>query len=81
VCQEIHVIDPEVPVLLTSGYGTPFQQDQSITEAGYEFLAKPFNGNQLLTRIEEMLDKRQRPNPPMLESDSALCVPNLEARS
>ena len=81
VCQEIRAIDPEVPVLLTSGYGTPFQQDQSITEAGYEFLAKPFDGHQLLTRIEEMLDKKQRPNRPMLESDSALCVPNLEARS
>jgi len=60
VCQKIHAIDREVPVLLTSGYGIPFKQDQSITEEGYEFLAKPFDGDQLLARIEEMLQKSQR---------------------
>src|SRR6266536_716329 len=59
VCQEIHAIDVEVPVLLTSGYGIPFKQDQSITEEGYEFLAKPFDGDQLLARIEQMLQKGQ----------------------
>jgi two-component system, cell cycle sensor histidine kinase and response regulator CckA len=58
VCQKIHAIDREVPVLLTSGYGIPFKQDQSITEEGYEFLAKPFDGAQLLARIEQMLQKR-----------------------
>ena len=74
VCQKIHAIDSEVPVLLTSGYGKPFQQDQSITEAGYEFLAKPFDGDQLLARIEDMLGKSQRPSPPTFESESAVCV-------
>lgn len=58
VCQKIHAIDPEVPVLLTSGYGLPFEQNQSISEEGYEFLAKPFDGDQLLARIEEMLAKK-----------------------
>jgi two-component system, cell cycle sensor histidine kinase and response regulator CckA len=72
VCQKIHVIDPEVPVLLTSGYGLPFKQDQSITEEGYEFLAKPFDGDQLLARIEEMLGKSLRPNRPAFESESVL---------
>jgi two-component system, cell cycle sensor histidine kinase and response regulator CckA len=81
VCQKIHAIDPEVPVLLTSGYGNPFQQDQSITEAGFEFLAKPFDGSQLLTRIEQMLDNKKRRNPLMFESDSALSAPTLEALS
>jgi len=70
VCQKIHAIDPEVPVLLTSGYGLPFKQDQSITEEGYEFLAKPFDGEQLLVRIEEMLGKSARPNRPTFESES-----------
>ncbi len=74
VCQEIRAIDPGVPVLLTSGYGTPFTQDQSMTEAGYEFLAKPFDGSQLLARIGEMLNTRQRPNSSMFESESALCT-------
>jgi CheY-like chemotaxis protein len=74
VCQKIHAIDPEVPVLLTSGYGIPFNQDQSITEEGYEFLAKPFDGDQLLTRIEEMMAKSHRSNPPRFESESAVCV-------
>ena len=74
VCQKIHAIDPEVPVLLTSGYGNPFQQDQSITEAGYEFLAKPFDGDQLLARIEEMLGKSQRPSPPTFELEPAVCA-------
>jgi two-component system cell cycle sensor histidine kinase/response regulator CckA len=61
VCQKIHAIDREVPVLLTSGYGIPFKQNQSITEEGYEFLAKPFDGDQLLARIEQMLQKGQTP--------------------
>ena len=74
VCQKIHAIDPEVPVLLTSGYGKPFQQDQSITEAGYQFLAKPFDGNQLLARIEEMLGKSQRSNPPTFELEPTVCA-------
>jgi two-component system, cell cycle sensor histidine kinase and response regulator CckA len=70
VCQKIHAIDPEVPVLLTSGYGIPFNQDRSITEEGYEFLPKPFDGDQLLTRIEEMLGKSPRPNLRTFESES-----------
>ncbi len=70
VCQKIHTIDPEVPALLTSGYGLPFKQDQSITEEGYEFLAKPFDGDQLLARIEEMLGKSPRPNRPAFELES-----------
>jgi two-component system, cell cycle sensor histidine kinase and response regulator CckA len=74
VCQKIHAIDPEVPVLLTSGYGIPFKQDQSITEAGYEFLAKPFDGYQLLARIEEMLGKSQRTSPPTFELEPAVCA-------
>lgn len=74
VCQEIRALDPEVPVLMTSGYGLPFKQDQSITEEGYEFLGKPFDGDQLLARIEEMLEKSQRPNPPTFESGSAVCI-------
>jgi two-component system cell cycle sensor histidine kinase/response regulator CckA len=74
VCQKIHSIDPEVPVLLTSGYGKPFQEDESITEAGYEFLAKPFDGDQLLARIEEMLGKGERPNPPTFELEPVVCA-------
>ena len=74
VCEKIHAIDPEVPVLLTSGYGIPFKQDQSITEEGYEFLAKPFDGDQLLARIEEMLGKSQRPSPPTFELEPAVCA-------
>ena len=72
VCQKIHAIDPEVPVLLTSGYGISFKQDQSITEEGYEFLAKPFDGDQLLARIEKMLAKSQRPNPATFELEPAV---------
>ena len=74
VCQKIHAIDPEVPVLLTSGYGISFKQDQSITEEGYEFLAKPFDGDQLLARIEEMLAKNQRSDTPRRESESTVCA-------
>lgn len=74
VCQKIHSIDPEVPVLLTSGYGKPFQEDESITEAGYEFLAKPFNGDQLLARIEEMLGRGERPNAPAFELEPVVCA-------
>lgn len=71
VCQKIHAIDPEVPVLLTSGYGLTFALDQSFSEEGYEFLAKPFDGDQLLARIEEMLGKTARPNLRTFESESA----------
>jgi two-component system, cell cycle sensor histidine kinase and response regulator CckA len=73
VCQKIHSIDPEVPVLLTSGYGKPFHEDESITEAGYEFLAKPFDGDQLLARIDEMLGKGERPNAPTFELEPVVC--------
>lgn len=74
VCQKIHSIDREVPVLLTSGYGKPFQEDESITEAGYEFLAKPFDGDQLVARIEEMLGKGDRRNPPTFEVEPVVCA-------
>jgi two-component system cell cycle sensor histidine kinase/response regulator CckA len=74
VCQKIHSIDPEVPVLLTSGYGKPFQENESITEAGYEFLAKPFDGDQLLARIEEMLGRGERPNAPTFELEPVVCA-------
>jgi CheY-like chemotaxis protein len=60
VCKEIQAIDAQVPVLLTSGYGIPFKQDQSITEEGYEFLAKPFDGDQLLARIDQLLQKGRK---------------------
>lgn len=60
---EIHLIDPEAPIVLTSSYddeeGRQEEQSESSNreEKDYEFLTKPFNGYKLLEMIEQSLEK------------------------
>ncbi|MBU1241444.1 PAS domain S-box protein, partial [Myxococcota bacterium] len=48
---------PELPVVFASGYSTESIHKDFILDEGISLLAKPFNRNELLTRIRDELDR------------------------
>jgi CheY-like chemotaxis protein len=59
VYRRIKLCDPTAAVLLISGYGMRYTESQSTPEEGYEFLHKPFDGFQLLDRINSLITQRE----------------------
>jgi DNA-binding NtrC family response regulator len=47
--------NPELPLLLTSGYTDQRSQWPLIRERGYAFLRKPFDLGELLSAIQEVI--------------------------
>ncbi len=50
-------ISPKVRVLFISGYTANVISHHGILEAGYDYLQKPFNSAELLTRVRDILDR------------------------
>ncbi len=48
--------NPEIPILLASGYNHPAEQ-RAISEDGLNFISKPYSRNDLLARIKELITK------------------------
>ncbi|MEA2475872.1 MAG: two-component system, cell cycle sensor histidine kinase and response regulator CckA [Actinomycetota bacterium] len=56
----VHVIRPEMRVLFISGYTDELIARRGVLEKGESLLSKPFNSQQLLTRVRESLNAPQR---------------------
>jgi DNA-binding response OmpR family regulator len=52
--QDVHSVSPEIPVLLTSGYGETGYETESL-EAHTYYLAKPYSRAELIEKIEKVL--------------------------
>lgn len=55
----IALLRPDLRVLLTSGYTTEALGDMADMPPGTAFIEKPFRGDQLVTRLREVLDDRE----------------------
>ena len=54
---EFRAVEPELPVLLCSGYTDQKSQWETIQEKGYPFLQKPFNISDLLRKVQHFVHK------------------------
>ena len=52
---ELHVLDPEIKVLLSSGYGVDEQTNEVLQKGCKGFIQKPFNLQALSQKIQEVM--------------------------
>jgi len=57
--EEIHVINPEMPVIILTAYGTIESAVESMKKGAYSYLTKPFDAHELLLQIEKALEKQK----------------------
>jgi signal transduction histidine kinase len=57
--KEFKAIDPKVEVIMVTGYGTIENAVESIKQGAYDFIAKPFNIDDMLRLIERAIEKRR----------------------
>ena len=60
VYEKVKKMKPEIPILFTSGHNTEMLETRFITREGLKMLPKPYNPNELLTTVREMLDRAHR---------------------
>lgn len=57
VYEFIHGENPGLPIVFTSGYSFQILEHGHLPEEGYVLINKPFNRDQLLTKVREALDR------------------------
>jgi CheY-like chemotaxis protein len=78
VCRRSKEYRPEIPVLLLVGTFEPFDEGQSRAVGADSFLKKPFDSQELLQRVEELLAARSTAAPPSAPpADDLLAMPSL----
>jgi CheY-like chemotaxis protein len=63
VCRRSKQHRPEVPVLLLVGTFEPFDEGEARAAGADSFLKKPFDSQELLQRVEELLGSQAAPSP------------------
>jgi DNA-binding NtrC family response regulator len=53
--REIRKIDGEVPVIITTGYGTQKDEREALFYGVRDFISKPFNTGKIISVIDEIL--------------------------
>jgi two-component system response regulator GlrR len=59
VMEAIHQINPEIPVLILTAYGTIDSAVEAMRKGAYGYITKPFNYQDLLLQIQNCLEKGQ----------------------
>ena len=54
--EELHLIHPGMPVIILTAYGTIESVVEAMKRGAYSYLAKPFDGRELLVQIEKALE-------------------------
>ena len=57
ILEEIRKLKTGIKVIFISGYTADIIQKKGIAEEGAEYITKPFNKNDLLQKIRDVLDK------------------------
>lgn len=58
--KHIHVIDPEMPVVLITGHGDSQLEGRARQAGASDYLEKPFHPSRLLAAVERALHKRRQ---------------------
>jgi two-component system response regulator GlrR len=54
--QELHTINPEMPVIILTAYGTIESAVEAMKKGAYSYLTKPFEARELLFQLEKALE-------------------------
>lgn len=57
--QELHLINPEMPVIILTGHGSIESAVEAMKRGAYSYVTKPFEPPDLLLQIEKALEKRR----------------------
>ncbi len=57
--EDIHHINPNIPVIILTAYGTIKSAVSAMKKGAYGYLTKPFEGHELLLQIDNCLEKRR----------------------
>jgi len=69
VCETIRMQHNEVPILFLSAKGSAADRIEGLKKGGDDYLAKPFNLEELLLRVEKLVLKNQKIRKPQSVSD------------
>lgn len=67
LCARLGLQNPDLPILMVSALGEPQHRVQGLKHGADDYLAKPFNIEELLLRVEKLLARKNRGRP--LEQD------------
>jgi len=56
--EDVHRINPEIPVIILTAYGTINSAVNAMKKGAYSYLTKPFDGHELLVQIDNCLAQR-----------------------
>src|SRR5437660_493967 len=59
LCQEIHHLQPDVPVLYYSAYASDEEQEAALSVCGNAYLKKPVSAKKLEETIAELLESKR----------------------
>ena len=57
--KDIHLMHPDIPVIILTAYGTIESAVEAMQKGAYTYLTKPFDPRELLFHIENALEKRR----------------------
>src|SRR4030067_2769657 len=57
--EELHLIIPEMPVIILTAYGSIESAVEAMKRGAYGYLTKPFDPQELLLQIEKALENRR----------------------
>jgi two-component system response regulator GlrR len=57
--EDIHRINPELPVIILTAYGSIESAVDAMKRGAYSYLTKPFDPRELLFQIEKAIDNRR----------------------
>ncbi|MBW2108719.1 MAG: sigma-54-dependent Fis family transcriptional regulator [Deltaproteobacteria bacterium] len=59
VMEELHALNPEIPIIILTAYGTIKSAVEAMKKGAYSYLSKPFDYRDLLLQIKNGLEKRR----------------------
>ncbi len=60
VCREFNKINPDIPILVSTGYSQDSKANELLKNGMNSFIQKPYQVHQLLWKVEDILKKRKK---------------------
>ncbi len=68
VCEGLRALDPDVPVIFLSAKSTVPDKREAFSRGADDYLVKPFEGEELLMRLDALQRRRQRAAAPVVSA-------------
>ena len=60
VMEDVHKITPDIPVIILTAYGSIESAVEAIQKGAYDYMTKPFDSKELLSKIKTALERSRR---------------------